>query len=394
MTYSTAFYPSRGQSVASSFLPPVLIVEDDPGVGEFLRDFLLDEGYQPILCYGVRQAIHAVSSNPTLQVALVDVHLTSMTGFDLLEHLSDQGHSLEAVMMTGRSQCDPELWRQVTQVGAHDLLQKPLDHSRLLAALSRAARAARLQAQVNAAPQGGGLAPATQAPKPVQTTPSLVVASSTQTTVAPMAPLGISVVENELLNRLIACARLRDDGMGAHCWRVGQYVRILAEEIGMDSQTVTIMEHAAMLHDLGKIGVPDRLAYKPSPLAPDEIAIMRGHAAIGHGLLAGATHPVLKVAAEIALAHHERFDGSGYPLGLSGDEIPLSARMTAICDVYDAVRMVRPYKAGMDHQGAVRVLTQGDNRTTPQHFDPTLLSLFVRHADRFDRIFCQEPPLL
>lgn len=386
MNHRAVFYPESPSHNASSLLPvsEVLVIEDDPGVAEFLRDLLGDLGYRSVLCYGVGQALEALRKGPTIQVALVDIHLTSMTGFDLLEHLKGQGLFLEAVMMTGRSSCDPVLWRQATEVGAHDILQKPLDQGRLQAALARAFRAAEQRQRLQDLEIGTTLREVetrAQALQSVRPEPMMM---------APINQVSSSPYEEELLDRLVACARLRDDNTGAHCARVGRYVRLLAEDIGMNAEGAHRLEQAAMLHDLGKIGVSDRLIHKAGPLAPDEMAIMRGHAAIGHGLLAGATHPVLKAAAEIALSHHERFDGTGYPLGLKGDEIPLSGRLTAICDVYDALRMPRAYKDGWDHAHAVKIILYGDKRTSPHHFDPSILSAFARNADRFDRIYTEQ----
>lgn len=369
----------------SLFAPvAVLVIEDDPNVGEFLRDFLQESSYAPILCHGVRQALDALSANPDIRVGLVDIHLTSMTGFDLLEHLKAQGTALEAVMMTGRSSCTPDLWRQAGELGVHDILQKPMDHGRLLAALVRAVRAAEQRQRITSL-QNRLDQPAFPTP-PVPTSPASA-SPLLATTVSQQGDL--SQAEAILLERLVACARLRDEGTGAHCQRVGRYVRLLADAIGLPSAQSERLGWAAMLHDLGKIGVSDRLINKPGLLSPEEMTLMRGHAAIGHGLLDGTQHPVLQLAAEIALGHHEHFDGSGYPQGLRGEDIPLSARLTALCDVYDALRMQRPYKARLDHQAALRVLLQGDGYSCPRHFDPVLLAAFARIEQQFARLFDQ-----
>ncbi|GAB3444837.1 response regulator [Insolitispirillum peregrinum] len=367
------------------------MIEDDPNVGEFLRDFLQESSYTPILCHGVRQALDALSANPDIRVGLVDIHLTSMTGFDLLEHLKAQGTALEAVMMTGRSSCTPDLWRQAGELGVHDILQKPMDHGRLLAALVRAVRAAEQRQRITSLQNR--LDQQARSVTRLSVSAAMAEARTMMPAAMPLEQGELSQAESILLERLVACARLRDDGTGAHCQRVGRYVRLLADETGLPPVLGEQMGWAAMLHDLGKIGVPDRLINKPGLLNPEEMIIMRGHAAIGHGLLEGTQHPVLQLAAEIALGHHEHFDGSGYPQGLRGEDIPLSARLTALCDVYDALRMQRPYKARLDHQAALRVLLQGDGYSCPQHFDPVLLAAFARIEQQFARIFDHDEDL-
>jgi putative two-component system response regulator len=141
------------------------------------------------------------------------------------------------------------------------------------------------------------------------------------------------------------------------------------------------------MHDVGKIGIPDSILLKKGPLTSRQWSVMRTHAAIGAQMLAHGDSPYLQMGAQIAAAHHERWDGTGYPHGLKREEIPLAARLMTVCDVYDALRSVRPYKPAFDHARAVAIITEGDRRTKPMHFDPTVLDAFRRGAEAFRAIF-------
>ena len=141
------------------------------------------------------------------------------------------------------------------------------------------------------------------------------------------------------------------------------------------------------MHDVGKIAIPDSILCKPGSFEPHEWEIMKTHAGLGAKMLSGSDSPYLKMGAEIAMSHHERSDGGGYQDGLSGAAIPLPARIMQICDVYDALRSKRPYKPAFTHEKALEIITVGDHRTAPSHFDPDVLAAFKRAAGRFRDIY-------
>jgi HD-GYP domain-containing protein (c-di-GMP phosphodiesterase class II) len=177
----------------------------------------------------------------------------------------------------------------------------------------------------------------------------------------------------EVIRRLGQAAESRDDATGLHITRMSRMCGRLARAAGMSRDQCDMLLHAAPMHDVGKIGIPDRILLKPGKLAPTEWEVMQSHTTIGARVLEGSESPVVRMAETIALMHHERWDGSGYPHGLEGDDIPIEARVCAICDVFDALISERPYKRPWPVADALAEI----DRQAGSHFDPRLARLFV-----------------
>ena len=198
-------------------------------------------------------------------------------------------------------------------------------------------------------------------------------------------------------------AEFRDPETGAHVIRTKEYVRALAEHLKsvypeeLTEETIEAMHQAAELHDIGKVGVPDSILLKPGKLTSDEMEEMKLHTVYGAEVLRktekllGTTTLFLTTAQHVAESHHERWDGSGYPHQLSGADIPLSARLMSIADIYDALMSKRPYKEAFTHEKAVEIITQGDGRTKPEHFDPQVLQAFSEIHEKFRQILADIP---
>ena len=181
--------------------------------------------------------------------------------------------------------------------------------------------------------------------------------------------------EQELLFRMSRAAEFRDPETGAHIQRMAHYSRLIAVRLGLSLADQELILQAAPMHDIGKIGIPDGILLKPGVLTREEFSIMKTHAQIGFDLLDGSESTILQAAALIALTHHERFDGSGYPRGLRGEEIPLFGRIVAVADVFDALTSERPYKRAWPVDRAQAYLRDGAGG----HFDPHCVSVFLHH---------------
>lgn len=191
----------------------------------------------------------------------------------------------------------------------------------------------------------------------------------------------------DTLWRLLRASQYRDEETGAHIARLSHYSKALALALGRGEDEAQLLFDAAPMHDLGKIGVPDAVLQKPGPLDADEWQQMKRHPAIGASLLKGGGSKLLETARIVALTHHERWDGGGYPRGLAGDATPLAGRIVMLVDQYDALRSARRYKPAFSHDRTCGILLEGDGRTLPSHFDPRLLDAFRELQGEFDAIY-------
>lgn len=191
----------------------------------------------------------------------------------------------------------------------------------------------------------------------------------------------------ETIITIMRAAEYKDSDRGAHVQRISHYCRELARTLDMDEVFVDKLFLSSPMHDIGNMGILDHILFKSAKYTTDEREVMQKHTLIGAKILGNSKSPYLMMGAMIALNHHERWDGGGYPNGLKGNDIPLAARIVNICDIYDALRSKRPYKPAFDHQKAVNIITQGDDRTQPEHFDPVILEAFEQCHQTFGNIF-------
>jgi len=183
----------------------------------------------------------------------------------------------------------------------------------------------------------------------------------------------LEIAQAETVQRLSMAVEFRDEDTGAHIERIGRFSVLLAEHIGMDEDFCERLRHAAPLHDVGKVAIPDAILLKPGPLTPEERAIVETHAEEGHRLVRGSSSSILDMAATIALSHQEKWDGSGYPRGLKGETIPIEGRIVAVADVFDALTSDRVYRKAFSVEEAVQMMREQRGR----HFDPVLLDAFM-----------------
>jgi HD-GYP domain-containing protein (c-di-GMP phosphodiesterase class II)/methylmalonyl-CoA mutase cobalamin-binding subunit len=188
----------------------------------------------------------------------------------------------------------------------------------------------------------------------------------------------LEIAQAETVQRLSMAVEFRDEDTGAHIERIGRFSVLLAEHIGMDTEFSERLRHAAPLHDVGKVAIPDAILLKPGPLTPEERAIVETHAEEGHRLVRGSSSSILDMAATIALSHQEKWDGSGYPRGLKGEAIPIEGRIVAVADVFDALTSDRVYRKAFSVDEAIQMMLEQRGR----HFDPILLDAFMEVLGR------------
>lgn len=193
----------------------------------------------------------------------------------------------------------------------------------------------------------------------------------------------------ETILKLTIVSEYNDEQTGAHIVRVGKYSEAIASVLGWSKEDQETIRLAACMHDIGKVGIPIELFLKPRKLSAQEFDLVKTHTTIGANLLRGSSSKYLEMAESIALSHHERFDGTGYPNGLRGDDIPMAARIVSAADQYDALRSKRAFREAMDHAAVANIIIEGDGRTMPEHFDPRVLKAFIGLSAQFDEIFTQ-----
>ncbi len=297
-------------------------------------------------------------------LALVDVNMPGSSGLDLVRHAANAYPNTATVMVTGVD--DYQVANAALEMGAYGYLIKPFESNELLINVANALRRRDLEAENRAHRQR---------------LEQMVEARTRQLSDAlerlQQSERDVRASQEETVVRLARAAESRDSDTGQHIHRMSRYCALLARRCGLSPERCEQIRLASILHDVGKIGIPDRILLKPGPLTQQEFDIMKMHVDLGYRTLCQSKSDLLNLAATIAQTHHEKYDGSGYTSGLSGEQIPLEGRIAAIADAFDALASHRVYKPALPIENVVRILNEGRGKD----FDPVLVDLFLGGLD-------------
>jgi len=330
----------------------ILIVDDEPANVELLKRLLERSGFVHLHSTNDPREAAPLFKDLAPDLVLLDLHMPHMNGLQVIDELNGMGHAtyLPILMLTG--DMTQEARREALSRGAKDFVNKPFHADEVLLRIRTLLETRFLYLQIQSQNQ--------------------VLEAKVQERTQELEAAQIEIIE-----RLARAAEFRDDNTGQHTERVGQMAALVAQEAGMPAAQVALIRRAAPLHDVGKIGIPDAVLLKLGKLTDEEFALVKTHTTIGARILSGSRFGLLKLAEEIALCHHERWDGSGYE-GLAGEHIPLPGRIVAVADVFDALTQKRPYKAAWPIGDAVAEIERQRHR----QFDPAVVDAFLRVISR------------
>ena len=332
----------------------ILIADDEESLREVIGSLLGAAGYRWFAVAGGREAAIEVTRD-SYDLVLSDLLMPGMDGLKLLEHIQAYDSELPVILVTAMHDLSVAL--KAIRNGAYDYILKPFEREQLYVSVRRALEHRRLVRENNNYQRGL----------------ELMVEKKTQQLVTTLHELEQSY--DYTLEALGGALDARDAETEGHCQRVTAVTITLAQGMGVSGDSLRQIARGAFLHDIGKMGIPDSILRKPGPLSEAERAVMRGHCEIGYSLL--ATIPFLREAAEIVLTHQERFDGTGYPRGLKGNQIPIGSRIFAVADTLDAMISDRPYRGALP----IHMARQEIQAHSGTQFDPDVAAAFLRKPD-------------
>jgi putative two-component system response regulator len=342
-----------------------VLAADDEEVNRILLEKMLSKlGHEPIMAKDGFDALAKIGEG--IDLVLLDVMMPDMDGFEVVRRIRAQGQlaDIPVIMVTALSSRDDRL--KAVEAGANDFIAKPVDMTELRVRMSSLLKM-----------------------KEAQDSLKLYQANLEETVRVRTEALRLAVdnlaqqqrdtqaAHLDTVKRLAIASEYKDKDTADHIQRISDFCGLLGKLLDLSQPEVDLLIHASPMHDVGKIGIPDGILLKPGPLDAGEWEIMKSHTLIGGKILKDSYSDVLQAGEIVAMSHHEKWDGSGYPAGLSGEDIPLIGRICAVADVFDALTNARPYKEAYSNEDALDIMRKGRG----SHFDPALLDLFFGNLD-------------
>jgi len=348
-------------------MPDVLVVENDEALRERVLRILREQAYECEPAADAEEAREALA-NSRFELVLVDVNLPVESGIELLATLRAEHADLAVVMLSGDD--DLSLAATAIGLGVHGYLMKTASAGELLISVAAALHRRRREAEL------GRIQELKDSREHVAH--ELHGALEATKRAADVA----EALQSDTMRRLVRLAEFRDDQTGQHMLRVGRYCELISRRLGWPQERCERLRLASELHDVGKVAIPDHILRKPGKLTTTELDVMKTHTQVGYGLLADSDADLMRLAATIALTHHERWDGTGYPQGLAGEAIPAEGRLVAVADVFDALTSDRVYRPAFPIGIAVDMMKAQRGR----HFEPELLDAMISIFDQVEAV--------
>ena len=360
--------PSRGKfrPLPEDKPETILIVDDEPSIRETLRLLLKQSGYNLVEAGSGEEALESLQEY-SVSVCVCDFKTASLSGLDVLSHVVSTYPEIPVLMLTGFVDVDTAV--TVMKRGAFDYLKKPLKKEELLIAVQKALVHRKMlerqrQLEEENVTYRGNLERMVE---------DRTVQLEIKTRELERVNAELRKANMDSVKALAEAIEAKDAYTEGHCKRVSIYARGIARHLSFSKDDLEVLEYATFLHDIGKIGIAEALLNKPGPLTPEEYNAVKEHPLIGARIVRGIEF--LRNTLDVILFHHERFDGKGYPQGLRGEEIPITARIAAVADAYDAMRRERPYRKARTLQQALETLRSEQST----QFDPKIVDLFITH---------------
>ena len=340
----------------------ILIIDDEPANLKLLGKMLSSQGYHGLVLVNDPREVIAQYQSARPDLILLDINMPHLDGYQVMEQLKALNDPLLPPIVILSAQTGKDYLLRALAAGARDFIGKPFDRNELLMRVRNL-----LDAQL-----------AHRMMHDQKSVLEEMVLARTEE---------LRRTRLQVVQRLGMAAEYRDEETGSHILRMSHISALLARAIGWSEADCELLLNASPMHDIGKIGIPDAILLKPGKFEPHEWEIMQSHASIGGKLLDGDDSELMRMAQQIAISHHEKWDGSGYPNGLAGEAIPQSGRIAALADVFDALTSARPYKKAWTVEAAVEMIRENRGK----HFDPALVDAFLQQLpgilqirERFD----------